>query len=161
MTARRTGILALAIGLALACGGSGGTAGEGAQMEVRTGVPSLAKHIKVPEVFHDARWTARPKGTVGGVPGPTDLELLAWFPVSDAERAAVEAVLGPTIGDAEVSVPAALADALPAGLTSERQADRVVLRGTGSPAGAFENIRWKAAFAVWLPGGIAVYLHSS
>jgi hypothetical protein len=129
-------------------------------MEVREGVASLGKHIDVPGALHDARWTARPKGRGGGAPGPTDLELLAWFPVPEAERAAVEAALGAPEGEAEVRVPAALAGALPEAVAAERDGDSVVLRGAPVAAAAFENIRWQASAAVWVPGGIAVHLHS-
>ncbi|MEZ4241192.1 MAG: hypothetical protein R3F59_34540 [Myxococcota bacterium] len=122
---------------------------------------SLQKHVEVPDTLHDARWTARPVGVTSGVPGPTDLELLAWFPVADADRAAVEASLGAPLGPpAEVRVPAALAGALPDGAIAGREGEVVVLEGTPWPTVAFENLLWHGAWAVWTDGGIAVWLHT-
>lgn len=129
-------------------------------MVIREGVPTLEKHISVPDVLRDARWAARPKGQAGSIPGPTDLELLAWFPVPDADRAAVEAAIGAPEAETTVSVPSELAVVLPEAVRGSPQGGTVTLRGAASPAVPFENIRWTAAFAVWLPGGIAVYLHS-
>lgn len=129
-------------------------------MVVREGVASLEKHISVPDALRDAKWTARPKGGGNAVPGPTDLELLAWFPIPDAERDAVLAGLGEPLGEAVVTFPAALSGALPDALRAERQGDQVALTGVRLPAAPFENIRWSASFAIAVPGGIAVYLHS-
>ncbi|MEQ1569559.1 MAG: hypothetical protein ABMA64_28235 [Myxococcota bacterium] len=128
------------------------------EVVVREGVESLARHVGVPPALHEVRWAGRPLGTVGL--GPTDLELVAWFPVAEGDRAAVEAALGAPLGEDVRRVPGALAGVLPPELAAARSGDEVVLRGVVWPATAFENAQWKGGFALWVAGGLVVQLYS-
>lgn len=119
-----------------------------ASVKVTTELAPLKAQIPVPEGVQLVRWGARPKGAPGL--GPTDLELMAWFAVTDPDT--LHAALGEALGPYEVAGPVALLSAVVPG--SERVA------GTRYPASAFENIRWTGGAVVEHPDGLLVHLHS-
>ena len=120
-------------------------------MKISDEIHGLRKHIQVPEELEQVRWAARPRGSVGL--GPTDLELLALFPLDDEGLASLLGSLGPAGPEGPLGVPAELLEA-------------VGLPGSPSPTGAslsysaFENIRWTCVGARQVDGGVLVYLTS-
>lgn len=85
-------------------------------------------------------------------PGPTDLVLVAWFPLSDDGWDALRGSLG-SPSDGPCAAPSDLVGAvLPAETAELLSSDR--LPGPCYPATPFENIFWTGGGVARLPGGI-------
>lgn len=143
----RIPLLSAALAL-LACTGVGSTPAE-ADMKVSTDRAGLQRHITVPDGLDTVQWAARARGTPGL--GPTDLELVAHFPLSEADWGGLAAQLGPAGGAADLSVPPALLQAI------ERAAPAA---GASLPCAPYENMQWRCVGALRQPDGVLVYLVS-
>ncbi|MFH1467037.1 MAG: hypothetical protein ABIO70_21825 [Pseudomonadota bacterium] len=122
-------------------------------VEVRTDLDALRTHIPVPDGVTAARWAGRPRGAIGL--GPTDLELLAYFPLDEEAWGRLAPSLGDPGEQGSFQADPTLLVVIPA---AER--DDTGVKGRRYPATAFENIRWSATWAVRTEGGLAVHLFS-
>ena len=135
------------IALGLGCAGIG--APQENAMKVSRDLDGLSKHITVPAGIGSAHWAARARGTPGL--GPTDLELVALFPLSDGQWVDLGGTLGPEGAPATLGAPEALTDAL--------DLDGPVT-GLALPCSPYTNIRWSCARALRTDAGVVVYLTS-
>lgn len=132
---------ALVFGLALACGGTT------PEITVSDDVTRLRRHIQVPEGLEAVRWAARPRGVVGM--GPTDLELLAFFPLDEDEWDAVASTLGPAVAPRTLYASDALMRAL--GFAG-------AIDGLGVTCAPFEAGPWRCVDGVRREDGVFVVL---
>lgn len=147
MMSRITTILMVIV---LACSAGRITPNQEASVKVSDDGASLARHISVPATLNDVRWAAQTRGESGL--GPTDLELVAWFPVVESDWPGVEQALGPPGEPAKLVLPAPLTLALGIG--------DPVQEGLGLNGAAFENSQWRCVGALRQNGGVLVFLVS-
>ena len=119
-------------------------------MKISDDINSLRTHIAVPAGLTRARWAARPQGTVGL--GPTDLELVALFPIDESAWDGLSAKLGPA--------GAPVISQAPADLLSAVGLEGGVPQGATLPCKPYENIRWTCAEALKTDHGVLTWLTS-
>ena len=132
-----------------------GTAAEPTAVQVWDDLAKLREHLLLPDDLTEARWTAKPLGVVGWAPGPTDLALAAWLPLTDGQWEALRPSLGEPTAEGPCPVPSDLAAAvLPVGAAGLLSAEG--LAGVCYPATAFETTFWRGGVAVRIAGGVVV-----
>jgi hypothetical protein len=136
--------LLILLGGLSACGSPAPAAKE-PTLKVSTSVPDLSRHLKVPAALSAVTWAARPQGAVGL--GPTDLELVAWFPRPDSGFVNLDAALPPRPGP-PFSPPTALLAAARA-----PQGPFAAARD----GAAFETNTWTVVGVAESPAGLLVY----
>jgi hypothetical protein len=112
--------------------------------------------MNVPDGVAEVRWAGRAKGR-GGAPGPTDLEVVAWFSVDDAAWDAFAASLGPKVSADGASTDGGLVDRV---VPADVGAANGHIPGDRYQAGALARSGWTATWLVRAEGGFVVDLHS-
>jgi hypothetical protein len=126
-------------------------------VQVHTDLDILGKYITTPHGLSSVRFAAKPRGRSSSVPGPTDLELLAWWPLDEAGWQQLEPLLGPA---GEVGTFRASPELTTAVLPPDVAAEPGSIEGTLYAATAFENIFWSGHWAVRAPGGLALHMYN-
>lgn len=121
-------------------------------MSVRRDLAPLKRHITIPAEITEGRWLAVPRGVPSAIPGPTDLMLLARFPLKPAAWASLGRQLGEARPAQRIEIDARLRDVLP----GAPQAIEGEIYGTAP----FENAQWKGGWAIWDGEALVVQLFS-
>lgn len=117
----------------------------------RHDLDALRRHITVPAGIERAEWVIAPRGVASAAPGPTDLMLLARFPLDAATYDALRPALGPSRGEQRVAIDPRLGAAV-GGAES--------VAGALHGAGPFETSGWRGGWALWDGEGLVVMVFS-
>lgn len=123
-----------------------------APMTARDDLEVLRKHLTLPPEIERATWLAVPRGKPSMAPGPTDLMLLARFPLGAAAWSALEPRLGPAKPAQRVEIDPRLRGVLPSG-------DEAV-EGAVYDVEALRTVRWGGGWAIWDGEALVVQLFS-
>ena len=133
----------MGLGLALACGGGGGS-----PIRVSASPAALAQHLHLPAGLTTVSWAVGPRGRVGL--GPTDLELVAWFPRPAGGFVGLDETFPLRAPAGQLQTPAALMEAI--GGPKGPQA-----RGALRDGAAFAAPGWAVVGLVEAPNGLLLY----
>ncbi len=155
---RRALVLALSAALGVGCSPRDEADADpprqtGAQpLTIRHDLDLLRRHITLPDAIRVGAWVAVPRGKPSVVPGPTDLMLLARFPMSDEAWASLRPRLGEAGPARTIAIDPRLRPVLPASATT--------VEGPVYGVEPFLNIRWGGGWAVWTGEALVVQLFS-